>query len=281
MAAVSVISLVVFVWWELRAPHPAVDLRVLRYRSVAAGSTYSIVLGAGLYGALFAIPIFAQNYLHFTAQQTGELMIPSAIASGVAMIITGKLIARTGPKILIVAGSLITAGVMFALARLNPDTGSGNLFWPLIFRGLGSAAMFVPLSIATLGSVPKRDIPAASGFYNLTRQLGGSLGIAILTTLLAQRQSVHRAVLVERISPLNHEAMARWQGLTAHFHNLGWSMHEAQQRAMAALDMIVTGQGALRSFDDLFTYVGIAFIVTLPVILLLGRGGQSAPADVH
>jgi DHA2 family multidrug resistance protein len=98
--------------------------------------------------------------------------------------------------------------------------------------------------------------------------------------MLAQRQAVHRAVLVERVSPLNHAAMARWQGLAGHFHNLGASAHEAQQRAMAAMDMIVTGQGALRSFDDLFTYVGIAFIVTLPVILLLGRGG-SAPADVH
>jgi DHA2 family multidrug resistance protein len=131
-----------------------------------------------LYGALFAIPIFAQNNLHFTAQQTGQLLIPSAIASGVAMIITGKFINVLGPRILITAGSLVTTGVMFSLASINPDTGASDLFWPLVFRGLGSAMMFLPLSIATLGSLPKHEVPAASGFYNLTRQLGGSFGIA-------------------------------------------------------------------------------------------------------
>ena len=198
MAAISAVSLIIFVWWELRVHHPAVDLRVLRYQSVAAGSCYSIILGAGLYGALFAIPIFAQNDLHFTAQQTGELLIPSAIASAVAMIITGKLINKVGPRVLITAGSLMTSAVMFSLATINPDTGASDLFWPLVGRGLGSAMMFLPLSIATLGSLPKHEVPAASGFYNLTRQLGGSLGIAILTTMLSRREAAHRSVLVEK-----------------------------------------------------------------------------------
>ncbi|MEA3213722.1 MAG: transporter, family, multidrug resistance protein [Chthoniobacter sp.] len=278
MAMTSALALIAFVWWEMRIAHPAVDLRVLRYRSVAAGSLYSIVLGAGLYGALFAIPIFAQNNLHFTAQQTGQLLIPSAAASGVAMILTGKLIGRLGPRVLIAVGSLVTAAVMFSLAGLNPDTGSGNLFWPLIGRGLGSAMMFVPLSIATLGMLPKHEIPAASGFYNLTRQLGGSLGIAMLTTMLARREAAHRAVLVERISPLSHSAMERLEGLAAHFQKLGASAHDAQVRALAALDHIVTGQSALLSFDDLFRYVGLAFLVTLPLILLLGKGASKEAA---
>jgi DHA2 family multidrug resistance protein len=282
MAVTSILSLLAFVWWELRIEHPAVDLRVLRYRSVAAGSFYSIILGAGLYGALFAIPIFAQNNLHFTAQQTGQLLIPSAIASGVAMIITGKLIGRFGPRVLIACGAVVTAMVMFSLSTLNPDTGSGNLFWPLIGRGLGSALMFVPLSIATLGSLPKHEIPAASGFYNLTRQLGGSLGIAILTTMLSRREAAHRSVLVERISPLSHAAMERLDGLTAHFQKLGASAHDAQVRAFTAIDQIVNGQSALLSFDDLFRYVGLAFLLTLPLIFFLGKGAsKEAAAAAH
>jgi len=282
MAVVSVVSLIVFTFWELHIEHPAVDLRVLRYQSVAAGSAYSIILGAGLYGALFAIPIFAQNNLRFTAQQTGELMIPSAIASGVAMVLTGKLIGRFGPRLLIAAGSAITAGVMFSLATINPDTGAADLFWPLVFRGLGSAMMFLPLSIATLGSVPKHEVPAASGFYNLTRQLGGSLGIAILTTLLSRREAVHRASLVERVSPLSNEAMHRVDALTGFFQRLGASAHDAKYRAFSAIDMILNGQAALKSFDDLFTYVGIAFLITLPLILFLGRGeNKAAAAEAH
>ena len=282
MAVVSVLSLIVFVWWELRVEHPAVDLRVLRYHSVAAGSCYSIILGAGLYGALFAIPIFAQNNLHFTAMQTGELLIPSALASGVAMVVTGKLINRVGPRTLITAGSLITAGVMFSLATINPDTGAGDLFWPLVFRGLGSAMMFLPLSIATLGSIPKRDVPAASGFYNLTRQLGGSLGIAMLTTMLARREAAHRATLIERVSPHSHEAMSRIHAFTGFFQKLGAGAHDAQLRAMSVIDQILTGQAALQAFDDLFTYVGLAFIVTLPLVLFLDRGGdKAAAAEAH
>ena len=282
MAIMSVLALLIFVWWELRVEHPAVDLRVLRFQSVAAGSLYSIILGAGLYGALFAIPIFAENNLRFTAMQTGELLIPSALASGVAMILTGKLINRVGPRTLIAAGSLITAGVMFSLASINPDTGAGDLFWPLVFRGLGSAMMFLPLSIATLGSLPKRFVPAASGFYNLTRQLGGSLGIAILTTMLSRREATHRAALVERISPLSHAAMSRVEALSAFFQKLGASAHDAKFRAFSAVDQILTGQAALQSFDDLFTYVGIAFVVTLPLVLFLGRGGnKEATAEAH
>ncbi|TCO88432.1 DHA2 family multidrug resistance protein [Chthoniobacter flavus] len=282
MAATSVLSLIAFTFWELHIEHPAVDLRVLRYQSVAAGSAYSIILGAGLYGALFAIPIFAQNNLRFTAQQTGELMIPSAIASGVAMILTGKLIGRFGPRLLIAAGSVVTAGVMFSLATINPDTGAGDLFWPLVFRGLGSAMMFLPLSIATLGSVPKHEVPAASGFYNLTRQLGGSLGIAILTTMLSRREAVHRASLVERVSPLSNEAMHRIDALTGFFQRLGASAHDAKYRAFSAIDMILNGQAALKSFDDLFAYVGIAFLITLPLILFLGRGeNKAAAAEAH
>jgi DHA2 family multidrug resistance protein len=282
MAVLSVVSLIVFVWWELRVEHPAVDLHVLRYQSVTAGSLYSIVLGAGLYGALFAIPIFAQNNLRFTAMQTGELLIPSALASGVAMIVTGKLINRVGPRALITAGSVITAGVMLSLGSINPDTGARDLFWPLVFRGLGSAMMFLPLSIATLGSLPKHEVPAASGFYNLTRQLGGSLGIAILTTMLSRREAAQRAALVEHISPLSHQAMDRVNAFTTYFHKFGASAHDAQIRAFTVIDHILDGQAALKSFDDLFTYVGIAFIVTLPLVFFLGGGGdKKLAAEAH
>ena len=183
---------------------------------------------------------------------------------------------------LVAAGSVITALVMFSLASLNPDTGTGTLFWPLIGRGLGSAMMFVPLSIATLGGLPKSDVPAASGFYNLTRQLGGSFGIAALTTLLARREATHRAMLVERISPLSHAAMERLQAMTAHFEKLGASAHDAQRQAFSGLEQIVSGQSALMSFDELFLYVGVAFLLSLPLILLLGKGAnKEAAASAH
>jgi len=279
MAVTSFVALAIFVWWELRVEHPAVDLRVLRHRSVAAGSLYSIVLGAGLYGALFAIPIFTQNYLHFTAMQTGELLMPSAIASGVAMILTGKLVGKFDPRWIIAGGALVTSGVMFSLSTINPDTGAGNLFWPLVFRGLGSVMMFLPLSIATLGSLPRHEVPAASGFYNLTRQLGGSLGVAILTTLLARREAVSRAILVENVTPFRDSVIERFNQLSGFFQGHGFDSATAQQKALASLDQIVNGQVAVRAFSELFHLVGVAFIATLPLLFLLGRGGSKQAAS--
>lgn len=279
---ISILSIIVFIWWELRVEHPAVDLRVLRYRSVVGGSLYSIVLGAGLYGALFVIPIFAQGYLNFTATQTGEMLIPSAIASGVAMVVTGQLVRKFDPRILIAAGAIITAGVMFALSNINPDTGAPQLFWPLVWRGLGSVMMFLPLSIATLGSLPKNDIPAASGFYNLTRQLGGSLGIAILTTMLAHREAVNRSALVERVSVFRQAAAERIDQLTGFFQAQGADAYSAGQKALRAIDGIVNSQAAVKAFSELFLYVGIAFVVTLPLLLLLNKGGnKNSVTDAH
>jgi DHA2 family multidrug resistance protein len=211
--------------------------------------------------------------------QTGELLIPGAIASGITMIIAGKLVGRFDPRMMVAAGAIITSGVMLALSTINPDTGANNLFWPLMWRGFGSVLMFLPLSIATLGSLPRAAVPAASGFYNLTRQLGGSLGVAILTTMLDRREAVHRAVLVENVSLYRNVAVERFQQLVAFFQARGSDVVAAHNKALAAIDGVVMSQVAVRAFSDLFLYVAVAFIVTLPLLLLLGRGGHKAAAE--
>ena len=212
MTAGAAVGIALFIWRELAIDYPAVDLRVLRYRSLSAGSVYSLVLGMGLYGVIFAIPIFVQDYLHYTAMQSGLIQIPSACASAVAMVLMGKLTGRFDARLLIAIGAMITVSAALMLARINPDTGAGSLFWPLFLRGLGSVCMFLPLSLATLGSLPRDDVSAGSGFYSLTRQLGGSIGIAIITTVLGHREAVHRATLVERITTAHPQVAARIGG---------------------------------------------------------------------
>jgi DHA2 family multidrug resistance protein len=272
LAVVGIIGLGVFIWRELNIDNPAVDLRVLRHRSLAAGSLYSAVLGMGLYGALFAVPIFAQSILHFTATQTGMLLAPGAIASAVMMLILGKLMTKIDPRVLIVCGGIITALVMFNLKTINPDTGPDALFWPLVWRGVGTVMMFLPLSLATLGSLPKEDVAAGSGFYNLTRQLGGSVGIAILTTLLAQREAFHREMLVENVSLYNMATNQRLDQLTGAFQNQGADLATAHQQALAVINQSINTQAAILSFEDIFWVVGLAFISSLPLILFLGKG---------
>jgi len=272
----SVIGLGLFIWRELHIPHPAVNLRVLRHRSLAAGSILSAVVGMGLYGALFVVPIFTQSVLNFTATQTGFVLAPGALASAVMFILVGKISTKTDARLLIGLGAIGTSGVMFQLSSLTIETGTEDLLWPLILRGGFTVLMFLPLSLATLGPLPREDISAGSGFYNLTRQLGGSIGIALLTTLLDQREAFHRAILVEKISPYNTPTHERLDLLTQAMQTQGMDLSTAKQQALAFMDQTVNIQSAILSFADLFRVVGVAFLCSLPLLFLLGKGRKGA-----
>ncbi len=282
MAATAAIGTLLFIWRELTVEHPAVDLRVLRHRSLAAGSLYSLVLGMGLYGIMFAVPIFVQNYLLFDATQSGFLLMPGALASAITMIFVSRIAGRVDARLLIAIGAVITVVTGLLLAHINPNTGTSSLFFPLILRGIGTVFMFLPLTLATLGSLPKDDVAPGSGFYNLTRQMGSSIGIALITTVLAHRIAVHRAVLVEHVTDSGYATQARLHIYQALFHHAGSDSVTAHMQALSLLDRIVDSQATLLSFADVFYYVALAFILTLPLLLLLGRGrNRAAAAAAH
>lgn len=282
MATLSFIGLALFIWRELSIDYPAVNLRVLRYKSLAAGSVFSMVLGMGLYGALFVIPVFAQSILHFTAMQTGMLMLPSAIVSALFMMLGSQLSRWIDPRIIIAVGAIILAFTLFNLAGINPNTGEDSLYWPLIWRGIGTVLMFLPLTLATLGPISKEDIPAATGFFNLTRQIGGSIGIAILTTVLAQRENFHRSVLSEHISLYNPNVRAQLNGMAQGFQQSGSHATVAKSQALMTMDNVLNLQATILSFSDIFWMVGIAFILSIGLLFFLGKGNPaSMPSDAH
>ncbi len=267
---------------ELNIGNPVVDFRVLRHRSLAAGSVLGMVLGMGLYGALFAVPIFCQSMLGFTAQQTGLVLAPSALATILVFPVIGRLSGKIDARVLICIGALIIIASMFKLQGLAPQTGVDDLFWPLIFRGIGTGFMFLPITLATLGPIPPSEVSAASGFFNLTRQLGGSIGIASLTTLLASRNAFHRNVLVEKLQDSSPAAGLRLDQITAGFAAHGFDGTTAHRMAARALDGMVSAQAAVMSFGDIFHVVGVAFLLTMPLVLLLGSGrGAKRSADAH
>jgi MFS transporter, DHA2 family, multidrug resistance protein len=284
MGIASVIGLGLFIHRELNTDHPAVDLRILRFPSMVGGSIYSAILGMGIYGIMFAVPIFVQDFLHFTALQSGEILVPGAIASAVAMVTYGKVASKMPPRLVICVGALLTATTGFLLMGINPGTSSRDLFWPLVVRGLGSVMMFMPLSIATLGPLPKKDIPAGAGFYSLTRQLGSSIGIALITTLLARRESVHRAVLVENVTNFSQPAIDRIQMIAGNLARHGASPYAARQGALGIIDRSIGGQAAVLAYGDIFFYVAVLFVASLPLVLLLGekaKAPETAPTAVE
>ena len=284
-AALSVVGIAMFVWRELTTPEPAVNLRVLKYPSMVGGTIYSAILGMGIYGIMFAIPVFVQDYLHYTALQSGQLLVPGAIVSAAAMMLFGRIGGKVSPRILITIGALLTSVTGFLLMDMNPSTGTSQIFWPLVFRGMGSVMIFMPLSIATLGPLAKKDIAAGAGLYSLTRQLGSSIGIALITTLLARREAFHRSVLVEKLSAFRPELGERMDMLTSGFAAFTSDPQAAHNQALKLLDLTVTGQSTILAFEDIFFYVAILFIASLPLLFLLGgkqgKDAAEAAASAH
>ena len=272
-ATFAVLGIVLFVWRELTAAHPIVDLRVLRHRSLWAGSILSVTVGMALYGTLFAVPIFAQSILHYTSQQTGMLLLPSAIASALCMPIAAKLLGKFDPRALLVVGACIMLLALSRLTKLSPLTGEGDLMVPLIIRSFGTVLMFLPLNMATLSPIPKKEISAAAGFFSLTRQLGGSVGVALLTTLLADRQAFHRAILVEKLPADAPATLERLRVLAGAMMARGFDAQNAHDKALKLLDGAVSLQAAVMSFGDTFWATGALILFTLPLVLLLGKGG--------
>lgn len=281
----AVVCLVLFVDRQLSSESPVVDLRVLRYRSLWAGCVASSVLGMGLYGAMFAVPIFAQTVMHYTSQQTGMLMLPGALASAVAMPVMARLLRRLEPRVLVAGGSVLVIASLQMLSRMNPQTNEDELFWPLIVRGFGTVMMFLPMSMATFGAIPVKDVAKATGLYNLTRQLGGSIGIAVLTTVLSSRTAFHRSVLVEKLAVSDAAAAERLRLLTSSFAAKGADAASAKGQALTVLDGSVNLQASVMSFADSFWLVALVFLLTMPLILLLGKvkpgARPGAAADAH
>ena len=278
LTLLAAISLPVFVWWELRRRNPAVDLRVLRHRSLAAGSAFSLVLGMGLYGTVFVVPVFAQTVLGYTATQTGLLLLPGALASGFTMALLGRVVNRFDPRLLIGAAALGMVATMFAMGTIGPDTGADALWWPLIFRGITTVVMFLPLSLATLGPLPLKDVGAGSGFYNLTRQLGGSFGIAVLTLALEHQQAVHRAHLVESLAITDPRLQQRLVELQLWLASRSGTGGTLPDQALQVLSLQVDRQAALLAYGDVFRLVGLLFLAVIPLVLLLGRPPAQASA---
>lgn len=265
-------GLVSFVIWTLRSKIPIVDLHILRHRAVAAGSALAMVLGVSLYGSVIILPQYVQNALGFTATMAGELILIRALAIGALTPITAILASR--PKIdvrLMIGIGFVVLGISnWMLAAL---TTSLSGFWTfgaaLVLSGVGLSQIFVPLSIAVLGSVPPKDVPSASAFFNLSRQIGGSIATAILVTVLVRGVAGHQAALAGEI--------ALHAGSIQTFLQAHGGQYSAS--ALQTLGNIVAGQALVLSYADTSRWVAIISILLSPLVFLLRRTGrQVAPA---
>src|SRR5438876_2512869 len=270
-AVISAVARIALVWHELVTAHPVVDLRILKSRQLAVGVLFGLVLGVCLYATVFVLPVYLQNLQGFTAEQTGFVILPGALASAFTMASMGRFTGKFDARLSILAGVSIFALSMWKHAHFTTDSGMSDFFWPLIFRGVGLGLIFVPLTNLALADLPMSKIPNGTGLFNLMRQLGGSVGIAISATLVQRFQSIHRAELIANVTQYSEITRERVGAIMARLVATGTPAPLAESKALMVLNGQVTRQAMMLSFEQLFLLFGACFVLSLPLLLLMHK----------
>ena len=283
LAVVAATSLVALVWHELRTDEPVIDFRVLRSRQLATGVAFAAGLGLALYGSIFVLPIFLQSLHGFTAWQTGKVILPGALASAFTMAVVGKNAHRLDARYTVTVGALGFLWSMWLLSRLTFDAGAHDLFWPLVIRGVALGLIFVPLTNASVAELEVRQLAQGTGMFNLTRQLGGSLGIAIMATLLTRYTKVEKAVLSAHVGANDPETVSRLTTVTRGLMARGADALTAKQQALAIIDHQIAGQASVLAFSKIYLLSGFVLVAGLPLLLFwkTGRARRVAGGVAH
>jgi DHA2 family multidrug resistance protein len=272
--------LLFFVYWELRSPHPIVDLRILKNHNFSVACALFFLFGGAIYGLIALQPLFLQTLMGYSALEAGLTVSPRGLGAFCALFVVGMLISKLGGRKLAAFGFVIFALSAFMFSRISLDISRMNLLAPNIVSGFGAGFVFVPLTTVGLGTLRNDQIGNAAGIQNLVRNLGGSVGISFIATMLDRFGQAHQAFMTGRVSPLNPvylQQVGAIQGvLQSHF-----SPMDARLRAEGVIYGIVQRQTAYWAFIELFyTFMWVGLICALAVWLL--KNVKSAgPAAAH
>lgn len=282
LSIVAVIGFILFLWRELSYKYPVVELRVLKNGNLRLGTIMSFILGFGLYGSTFIVPLYTQSVLGWTALESGALMIPAALTTAVMMPIIGRLLTRGVRQQLLVALGLLLffAYSFWGYKIITPNTGKSDFFWMLIVRGAGLGLLFIPITSLALSTLKGQEIGQGAAFTGMMRQLGGSFGIAAITTFISNQTSIHRAALTSHLDANSFDVQQRLNGLIASFQAKGFSVDQAHGAAYKILDLSVMKQATVLSYMDVFLYLGFLFLVCIPFVLLVREKKSKEPIDL-
>lgn len=277
----AVLGCFFFIWREMTFRNPVVNLRVLKNGNLRVGTIISFIMGFGLYGSTFIIPLYTQATLGWTATQAGLLMVPSALTTAVMMPFIGKMLqAGFKQRVLAAIGMFLFFIFCFWGYRIiTPDTSEHAFFWMLVLRGMAMGLLFIPVTTLALSTLKGREIGEGAAFTGMMRQLGGSFGIAIITTFMAQQIMVHRADMVGRLDVTNPVIQNKVTALQHGFMQKGLPSNIALQDAYKALDYSVTKQAMVLSYMDVFLYIGLLFLICVPFVLM-AKGSKKAKLDM-
>src|ERR1043166_2388438 len=274
---ISLMAALAFVIWELRSREPIVDLRVLANRNFAVGTSLMIILGIVLYGTIAMLPLFLQTLMGYPAVASGMAVSPRGFGAIVSMLIVGRLINRIRGRYLVMFGFSVLSYSIYMFAKINLEISISSIVWPNIISGFAMGFIFVPLTTMALGTLANEQMGNASGVFNLMRNTGGSVGIAVVTTMLARGAQTHQAMMVAHLTPYDPTFQQRLGQMAAR-----GTAGLTTQQAYAGIYGTVVRQATLLSYIDIFRVLAFLCLLCVPATLLFERvKKKSGPVAMH
>jgi len=270
-SVVCVLGLLFLVIREFWTKHPVVDLRALADTTFSAGVFLVTVIGFILYASLVLLPIYLQTLLGYPAFTAGLALSPRGLGSLCVMPLVGYLTSKIDPRKIIGFGFIIGALTMFELSHLNLSAGYWDIFWPQVLQGVALSSLFIPLMAVSMARMPKEKMGNATSIFNLMRNIGGSFGIAVMTTFLTRRNQFHYARLGESMTRWDLATQQTLAGMTSWFRSQGADAYTAGKQAMAAMHGMLTRQASMLSFVEAFWLMAVMFLGMLPFLIILRR----------
>jgi MFS transporter, DHA2 family, multidrug resistance protein len=270
-AAACALSFLGLLYWEFKISEPVINFRILRNLTLSLGSFMGVVFGIALFGTTFILPQFTQELLGYPALEAGLILAPRAVMLLICMPVVGRLYRHLDARVLVIFGILVTCWSYYDLARLSLSAGFWNLVPTLLIMGIGMPFMFVTLTTLSLSTIPRADMTDASGLYTLARRIGGNIGYALVATLVARGQQIHRVQMVAHVTPYNPNLADFQHRAAGLFGHAGLNPAALQHAGEALLNVQINRQAAMMAYNDVSWILGLLFLATIPLALVLPR----------
>jgi DHA2 family multidrug resistance protein len=277
MSYISISSLIMFIMVEFFAENPIVNLRTFRNLSFSSGNIILFLFYFSLFSSVVLLPIYLQTLMGYTSFLAGLALAPGGIAAMIAMPIAGRLVTKINPKAMLAFGIVTAAYAIHLMSQFNLQADFNTIFWPRVWMSVGFGFLFIPLTTMTLSDIRKEEMGNATGIFNLLRNLGGSFGVAIVTTMLARRAQFHQVHLIEHFTPFDRNFQLTLPQISRILQGRGFIPSLQNQGSLGLIYNHLIREASMLSFNDAFYLLSIMMMMILPLVLLMKKGEAHAP----
>jgi DHA2 family multidrug resistance protein len=281
LSVICVASLIFAVFWEWKHKDPIVDLHLFRDRTFGISNLLMFMLGFALLGSTLLLPLFSQTLLGYTAQQAGLALMPGGFTIMLLLPLVGFLLSRYSPRWLLLFGLTMLSASLFHMTGFDLDMDFRSVTLARVVQAMGMAFLFVPINTSAYAFLPREKNNAASGLMNLARNIGGSVGISVVTTMLDRRSQFHQNQLASHLSATNPALQTAIQGASSAMRAHGASSADATRQAYALIQGVVARQAAMLSYIDCFWFLGVAILLMVPMVFLMKKSKPGGGMAVH